>query len=77
MDTSPKPGVTTSEFWQSLLVQVVSAVVGLGTLFHAHFDLSGLQVLIPSIAMLAAAIASAFYSRSRATIKAAQMATRS
>ena len=74
MSISPKPGITTSEFWQSLLVQIVSAVAGLGTLVHARFDLSGLQVLIPSISVLAAAIASAFYSRARSTEKAARAA---
>lgn len=77
MSSSVAPGYTTTEFWQSMLAQALSLAIGLGVLIHAHFDLTGLQVLIPSVSVIAAAIASAVYSRSRATVKAAELAARS
>jgi len=66
-----KPGWTTTEFWQTLLVQAVAAVVTLGTVFHTHFRLNGLQAVVPAVATFAAAIAQSVYSHSRATVKAA------
>lgn len=77
MNSSVRPGYTTSEFWQALLAQILSAVVGLGTLFHAHFDLAGVQALIPSIAVLAAAIASGLYAHGRSVLKSAATAAAS
>jgi hypothetical protein len=65
-----KPGWTTTEFWQTMLVHVFAAVVALGTIFHTHFNLNGIQAAVPSVAMFASAVAQAVYSRSRATVKA-------
>jgi hypothetical protein len=66
-----KPGWTTTEFWQTLLVQAIAAIVTLGTVFHTHFKLNGLQAVVPAVATFAAAIAQSVYSHSRATVKAA------
>lgn len=69
-----KPGWTTTEFWQTMLVHVFAAVVALGTLFHTHFNLNGLQAAVPSVAMFASAIAQAVYSHSRAMVKSSAQA---
>ncbi len=69
-----EPGWTTTEFYQTLLVQVVAAVVALVTLFRSGFNLSGLQAIIPTIAVAAAAIAQAIYSISRSRTKSAASA---
>src|SRR5258708_12942475 len=66
-----KPGWTTTEFWQTLLVQAIAAFVTLGTVFHTHFRLNGLQAVVPAVATFAAAVAQSVYSHSRATVKAA------
>ncbi len=64
-----RPGWTTSGFWQTLLVHMIAAVITLGTVFHAHFNLNGLQAIVPSIAVLSSAVAQSMYSHSRATVK--------
>jgi hypothetical protein len=64
-----KPGWTTSEFWQTLLVHFIAAVVALGTVFHTHFNLNGLQAIVPAVAVMASAVAQSVYSHSRATVK--------
>src|SRR5258708_12356785 len=66
-----KPGWTTTEFWQTLLVQAIAPFVTLGTVFHTHFRLNGLQAVVPAVATFAAAVAQSVYSHSRATVKAA------
>jgi hypothetical protein len=71
------PGYTTTEFWQTLLVNVVAAVVAIGTIFRTNFNLNGAQAAVPAAAVLAAAIAQAFYSHSRATVKVAAQAASS
>lgn len=69
--SATKPGYTTTEFWQTLFVSVLAAVVALGTLWRNGFDLSGVQSLVPALAVIAAAIGQAVYSRSRAAVKVA------
>ena len=64
-----KPGWTTSEFWQTLLVHAIAAAVALGTVFHTHFDLNGLQAVVPAVAVFASAVAQSMYSHSRAVVK--------
>jgi len=64
-----KPGWTTSEFWQTLLVHAIAAAVALGTVFHTHFNLNGLQAIVPSVALFASAVSQAVYSHSRAMVK--------
>jgi hypothetical protein len=71
-----KPGWTTTEFWQTMLVHVFAVVVALGTLFHTHFNLNGLQAAVPSVAMFASAVAQAVYSHSRAMVKSSAQAAR-
>lgn len=66
-----KPGWTTSEFWQTLLVQAITAIVAIGTMFKSNFNLDGVQAIVPAIAVLAAAVAQAFYSHARASVKSA------
>jgi hypothetical protein len=69
-----KPGWTTSEFWQTLLVHGIAAIVALGTVFHTHFKLNGLQAIVPAVALIASAVAQAVYSQSRATVKSSAQA---
>lgn len=69
-----KPGWTTTEFWQTLIVHVIAGVVALGTVFHTHFNLNGLQAVVPSVAVFASAVAQGVYSHSRATVKSAAQA---
>src|SRR5260370_41909291 len=57
-----------------MLVHVFAAVVALGTLFHTHFNLNGLQAAVPSVAIFASAIAQAVYSHSRAMVKSSAQA---
>lgn len=64
-----KPGWTTSEFWQTLLVHAIAAAVALGTVFHTHFELNGLQAVVPAVAVFASAVAQSVYSHSRAMVK--------
>jgi hypothetical protein len=64
-----KPGWTTTEFWQTVFVHVVAGVVALGTVFHTDFNLNGLQAIVPTIALVASALAQSVYSHSRATVK--------
>jgi hypothetical protein len=66
-----KPGWTTTEFWQTLIVHVIAAVVALGTVFHTNFNLNGLQAVVPSVALVASALAQSVYNHSRATVKSA------
>lgn len=65
-----KPGWTTTEFWQTLLVHAIAAIVALGTVLHTHFNLNGLQAIVPSVALFASAVAQSVYNRSRAAVKA-------
>lgn len=69
-----KPGWTTTEFWQTVFVHAISAVVALGTVIHTNFNLNGLQAIVPAIALVASAIAQSVYSHSRATVKASAQA---
>jgi hypothetical protein len=69
-----KPGWTTTEFWQTLFVHAIVAVVALGTVFHAHWNLNGLQAIVPAVALMASALAQGFYSHSRATVKSSAQA---
>lgn len=69
--SAPPAGPTTSEFWVSTLTAVISLIVCATELFKVGFDPSGLQTLVPAIALIAAAVTSAVYTHSRATVKAA------
>jgi len=69
-----KPGWTTSEFWQTLLVHALAAVVSVLTLFHTHFNLNGVQAVVPAVALFASAVAQSVYSHSRATVKSSAQA---
>lgn len=76
MTTQPMPGVikpgwTTTEFWQTLLVQALTAIVAIGAIFKGNFNLDGVQAVVPAVAVLAAALAQAYYNHSRAVVKAA------
>jgi hypothetical protein len=54
-----------------VILQVIAAVVAIGTVFDPQFNLDGLQALVSGIAIIAAAVGQAYYSHSRATVKAA------
>lgn len=65
------PGFTTTEFWTTMLVHLVTGIVTISSLFtHTPFDASGLQPLIPVAALVMSGIAQAYYSHSRAHVKA-------
>lgn len=64
-----KPGLRTTEFYQTLFLQVIAAVVAIGTLFGVHFNLDGLQALVPVAALLAAIVSHAVYNWSRTAVK--------
>lgn len=68
---TPEAGPTTTEFWTTLLTNVLAVVVALGTVFNGKFDFRGAQPLIPAVAMLAAAGVTSWYAHSRSTVKAA------
>lgn len=69
-----EPGWTTTEFYQTLIVHVIAAVVAIGTLFKADFNLDGVQAIAPSAALAAATIAQVVYSLSRSKVKASASA---
>lgn len=73
LPSDPRPGPTTSEFWTSLLTTVVSLSIAIADLFRTDFDPSGLQSLIPAVAVIAAAITSAVYAHSRTSAKNAAL----
>jgi hypothetical protein len=66
-----KNGLTTTEFWQMLMVVISSIAVAGAALVGMNYDSSALNALIPSVATIAAAITTAFYSHSRAAVKSA------
>ena len=66
-----KPGWTTTEFYQTLLVNVIAAIVAIVTLFKTNFNLNGVQAAVPAVALAAATVSQAFYTLSRAKVKAA------
>lgn len=68
-----KPGWTTTEFYQSLLLQVVAVVVAIVTIFRPDFNLDSFQALIPMIAVALAAIAQIAYTISRTKVKVAAL----
>jgi hypothetical protein len=65
------PGYRTTEFWQTLFVSLGGSALALGTVFDPSFNLNGVQAIIPSLAIMAAAVAQMFYSTSRARVKSA------
>src|SRR5690348_13385417 len=66
-----KPGANTTELWTAASTNLLSFAVAIATIVGHPFDSSALQALVPAVAMIAASITSAFYSRSRAVVKAA------
>lgn len=66
-----KWGPRTSEFWQTVFVNILALVVAGGTLLNHHFDVTGIQALIPALSVIAAAIVSAVYGNARSSLKAA------
>ena len=66
------PGYTTTEFWTTLLTHAISAAAILLTALHVTvFNGDTLTPLVPTIALVASAIAQAVYTQSRAKVKAA------
>lgn len=74
-DGTLKPGYTTTEFWLTLLTNVVAVVLVMQTVvWHRTIvDQSTLNALIPCAAAIAAVIGNAFYTVSRSQLKAAHM----
>lgn len=65
-----KSGPRTSEFWIGLLSTGISLAVAVASLFRVNFDPTGLQAVVPSVAVIAAALSSMLYTHARATVKA-------
>lgn len=63
-----KPGYLTTEFWATILTHVITIV----TLLNVPLNTNKLTALVPVAALIMSAVAQAFYSHSRATVKAAQ-----
>lgn len=70
-----KPGYLTTEFWTTVIFQVVTSVVALAALFGHNLDGSSFQPFVGVGALLAAGIAQAVYSHSRGKVKAAASST--
>jgi hypothetical protein len=66
-----EPGWTTTEFYQTLLVTVISAVVAISSLFKTHLNLDGIQAAVPTAAVVAATVAQAYYAWVRSRVKVA------
>jgi hypothetical protein len=66
-----KPGWATTEFYQTLLVNVIAGIVAIVTIFKTNFNLNGVQAAVPAVALAAATIAQTYYALSRARVKAA------
>ena len=61
-----KPGVKTTEFWQTLIAQVIAVIA----VVHPGFALPGNGALEAGMAAAAAAVATATYGWGRAKVKA-------
>jgi hypothetical protein len=70
-ELEPKPGPKTSEFWITAFTSIISLVVAIAALFGYETDPSVIQALVPALAVIAAAISTAVYSRSRSLLKVA------
>ena len=68
-----KPGWTTTEFYQSLLLQVAAVVVAIVTIIRPDFNLDSFQALVPVISVALAAIAQIAYTISRTKVKVAAL----
>ena len=66
-----KPGFKTTEFWQTTMLHVLTAFIVIASTFGYHIDSVKWEPLIPAAALIASAIAQAFYSVSRASVKVA------
>ena len=66
-------GPRTTEFWITVGTNLIGLAVAVASIVGRPLDPEPFQALIPAAAMLAAAIATAFYSHSRATTKRAQL----
>jgi hypothetical protein len=75
VDLPVKTGLSTTELWTTALTNLLSFAVAIATIVGRPFDGSSLQALVPAVAMLAAAITSAIYARSRTALKMAAFAT--
>ena len=69
-----KPGIKTTEFWSTVLFHVITVVSLVLTATGSAFDTSKLNALVPVAALIASGAAQAFYSLSRAKVKAAPVA---
>lgn len=69
-----KPGYLTTEFYSTMLAQLVGIVALVVTGFGGSLDAGRLQPLIPAAALIASSVASAVYARSRSHTKASALA---
>lgn len=66
----PQPGWTTSEFWSTQILHLITAIITISSLTgHTPFDASGLQPLIPVAALVMSGVAQAMYSHGRSHVK--------
>lgn len=73
----PKPGYTTTEFWLTLGTAVFALVSALAVALHKQFVPDGdARAIVLAAAPIAAMIGTAFYTLSRAKVKAAHADTK-
>lgn len=66
-------GLRTTEFWTTVGTNVISLVVAVAALFGRTIHPGPLLALVPAVAVLVAAFSTAIYTRSRTSVKTAQV----
>jgi hypothetical protein len=69
----PVPGYATSEFWLTTLGMIASFALALLAIFHVKVNTVQVNTALAAAAPLAALLGAAFYSNSRAKVKAAHL----
>jgi hypothetical protein len=68
---TPEPGPKTTEFWQTLLSNIIAVGVAVFALFGHRFPTTGASALAAPAAAFASAIVTGLYARSRGGVKQA------
>jgi hypothetical protein len=69
-----KPGIQTTEWWGTLFVHLITALTTIAVVFGKSLDVTGLNDLVPSLAIVSSGIAQGFYSHGRSLVKVADAA---
>lgn len=71
---TPEPGYQSTEFWQTLLTNLLAVAVSAAEVLGVGIDSTAVQAVVPAVALIASAIATACYAHSRSRLKAAHAA---